>query len=183
MELALAELDDDEDLSGDHDDAEECLSAEGLHGGVGEVEVQLAEAGQGEHEPEAETNDVKVVVSGHPEEGLEEEGVELLEHEEGHDDVDAEETLQRLRLSPTDAGPGLGSELHEETLDLVAIVRILVDTLPVILEHFQVTAELGAEVDTQTIADEHVEDPLVPPALGEVGEHVLEADLDEFPGD
>lgn len=44
-------------------------------------------------------------------------------------------------------------------------------------------AYIEPDFDAESVADEHVHDPLVPPAFGEVGHHVNERQFDQFPGD
>lgn len=101
-----------------------------------------------------------------------------------NEQMNTEEALERGGLIPAYGGPRFGGgELRKNTLDLVGERRVLVDTLPVILLDFEVLAELVAEINTESVADENIKDPLIPPALSEVGKHVDEEHLKNLPGD
>ncbi len=181
--LSSGHLQDDEALSGNDHNAHERVATNGLDGRVRHVDVELTEARKGEEEPESQTDKVERAFRRHPEEVLEEEGVELFKVNRNNEEVDTEEALERSGFVPAHLHPRLGSELRDDAADLVSVCGLLVHTLPVVLLDLEVLAELVADVDTEAVADEDVEDPLVPPALLEVGQHVGKVDLDDLPGD
>lgn len=86
-------------------------------------------------------------------------------------------------VEPPDRCPTARGELKHHTLELTRGALDVPYADPLVLPHLQDLANLQSHPDPKAVADEHVEDHRVPPALGEVGQQVGERDLSDLPHD
>lgn len=66
-------------------------------------------------------------------------------------------------------------------MDLLFILNSSPNARPLVFAHFQELTEFQSTPDTETIADEHIEDERIPPALEEIGQQMGERHFRDFP--
>ena len=73
------------------------------------------------------------------------------------------------------------SELQQSPLDPARPGTNVLEGLPVVLAHLKVVAHAHPHPDPEPVADEDVEEDVVPPALVKVGQEVPERHLSQLP--
>lgn len=88
-----------------------------------------------------------------------------------------EVAFEGLCGGPVEAGPAVRGELGHGARHLPRHLRDVLDAPPVVCLHGKVVAHTHPEPDARPVAQEHIEDPVVPPALPKVGQLELKGVL------
>ena len=97
----------------------------------------------------------------YPENVLEIEGAEFGSEEERHDQEHVDPAFQARRRSPVVRDPVVRAELADDSLELAFKRRYVPESAPVVRLHGEVLACLHAQIDTKSVAHNHVQNPLL----------------------
>lgn len=160
------------------------LCANAFTGGIGYVGVELPEAGRHDQADQTDAADGDRVVWRYLEDVLQEERVQFGEVPEDHELGDRDEAHVGAGLvEPSNVRPVRRRELENGTSNFAGGRLDVLDALPLVGAHLQLFADVHAQPDAETVADEHVQNERVPPALDEVRQQMCERDLGDLPGD
>jgi len=183
-EQLQAELEDEDELTEADHDEDPALCSNPLTLGVSHIGVVLSGSGGCDQTKKENPEDTDRMFSWHGEDMLDEEGVELNHLPDQHELDDGDQShIAGLRIQPSDCAPALRCELQQGSLELPLGAADVLDALPLVLPHLQELAHLHPGEDPQPVADEDIEDEVVPPTLVEVRQEMSEHHLGQLPHD
>merc|ERR1719361_744617 len=156
-------LDADEKLCDDDGDHHPALATQFVALGVVQELKGLPQGNSSPKQNKKEADWVEDVVRRHPQSKLQVERVELSDEESGDQADDGKPPFKAGEGIPLELNPPMRGELAEETLDLAPVSGNLVKTPPVVGFQSQPPEGVDAKDCPSSIADEHVQDPMVPP--------------------
>jgi len=122
------------------------------------------------------------VIRWHLKDVLQEECVQLGDLPEDHKLNDGGKSHRRgLGIQPANGRPALGRKLQHGTLDFTRCGGYVLNTGPLVLAHLQNLADLQTHPNAETVADDHIQDEGIPPALDEVGQQVRKGYFGNLP--
>lgn len=108
-----------------------------------------------------------------PQNVLEVKCAELGNKKQSNQGDHVEPAFQTGRWIPVVLYPIVRTELGDYSFQFALDGRRVPEAAPIVLFHGEVLARFHTEIDAEAIADQKVQYPMVPPALGEIGQLVL----------
>jgi len=177
-----SELEDQDELAEADHDEDPALCSHPLALGIRHIGVVLPRGWGGYQAEKEDPEDTDWVLSRHGEDVLDEEGVELHHLPDEHELDDGDQShVAGLGIQPAHRAPALRCQLQQGSLELALGATDVLDALPLVLPHLQELADLHPSEDPQPVADEDIQDEIVPPTLVEVGQEVTKHHLGQFP--
>eukprot|EP00754_Rhynchopus_humris_P037184 Rhum_TRINITY_DN19299_c0_g1::Rhum_TRINITY_DN19299_c0_g1_i1::g.169525::m.169525 len=181
VEEVLSELHTDQQLGRKHAAGNPRLGPETLHMLVCDEDVKLPERRKPKAPPNHETDRDKHVLRRDRQDVLQEECRQLGQKNEQAHQRRAAHAAARREGFPLHHRPVRGRELQRSTLHLAAQGGNVCDSLPVVVAALEDAVDAGTDEDAHAVAQQDVEDHLVPPALREVGQDAREDYLGHLP--
>lgn len=175
-------LEDQGDLcDGDHNE-NDCLCTEPFDFIVHEEQVTLSIRRGSDDGHKEESDDIDIVGGGDVEEQFEHKRIEIVENRYPQNQLYLEVSLESFRGFPFNSVPFGRGELKDDSLRLSDHGSGFKNASPLVFPKLEITTQPEANLDSQTVTEEDVKNPLIPPALSEVGYHVYQDEFDELPG-
>jgi len=141
----------------------------------------LSNCWQTHQSPKDQPTDIEPVRRGDFEGGFDKKRVDLDDLIDDHHYYADEVSFDASEGFPSNSDPISGRKLEHASLDPFPIRHISPRATPVVLLHFEIPADLHSDVDSDTVAEEHVKHPLIPPAFFKVREDLDVEQLGELP--
>ena len=176
-------LEDQGDLGDDDHNENDCLCSEPFDFIIDEEKVTLSIRRGSDDGHEEKSDDIDVVGGGDVEEQLEHKRIEIVEDRYPQNQLYLEVPLESFCRLPFNSVPFGRGELEDDSLRLGNHGSGFENACPLIFPKFEISTKPKANLDSQTVAEEDVKNPLIPPALSKVGYHVYQDEFNELPGD
>ena len=115
-----------------------------------------------------------------PEDKLQIEGVELSDEEKNGNAEDGDPSLKAGQWIPGKFYPSMRRKLTKESFDLSPKCGYLVQPPPVVGFHTEVSESVNTEDGSTSIANDDIQDPMIPPTFRKVWQLMLQTILQEL---